>query len=71
MARKFAERDEIKQGLLCVLSTVEPCRTFSLARNGRSPRIMDASGKLPARVTVVRVNQNLNGEMRVSICLDA
>jgi len=45
MARKIAERDEIKQGLVCVLSVVEPCRTFSLAWNGRSPRIRDAKRK--------------------------
>jgi hypothetical protein len=38
MARKIAERDGIKQGLVCVLSVVEPCWTFSLAWNGRSPR---------------------------------
>jgi hypothetical protein len=42
MARKIAERDGIKQGLVCVLSVVEPCRTFSLAWNGRSPWIRDA-----------------------------
>jgi hypothetical protein len=45
MARKMAERDGIKQGLVCVLSVVEPCRTFSLAWNGRSPRIRDAKRK--------------------------
>jgi hypothetical protein len=45
MARKIAERDGIKQGLVCVLSVVEPCRTFSLAWNGRSPQIRDAKRK--------------------------
>ena len=45
MARKIAERDTIKQGLVCVLSVLEPCRTFSLAWNGRSPRIASARRK--------------------------
>jgi hypothetical protein len=30
MARKMAEHDGIKQGLVCVLSVVEPCWTISL-----------------------------------------
>jgi hypothetical protein len=37
LARKIAERDEITEGLVCVLSVLEPCRTFSLVWNGRSP----------------------------------
>jgi hypothetical protein len=45
MARKIAVRDEITEGLVCVLSVVEPCRTFSLVWNGRSPRIRDARRK--------------------------
>jgi hypothetical protein len=30
LARKIAERDGISEGLVCVFSVVEPCRTFSL-----------------------------------------
>ena len=30
VARKFAERDGIGEGFVCVFSVVEPCRTFSL-----------------------------------------
>jgi len=45
MARKIAERDGITEGLVCVLSVVEPCRTFSLAWNGRSPYVRDAKRK--------------------------
>jgi hypothetical protein len=30
LARKIAERDGILEGLVCVFSVVEPCRTFSL-----------------------------------------
>jgi len=34
-ARKLAERDGIEQGLVCIFSALEPCRTFSLRfRNG-------------------------------------
>jgi len=30
LARQIAERDHIAQGLVCVISTLEPCRTFSI-----------------------------------------
>lgn len=30
LARKMAERDGIGEGLVCVFSVLEPCRTFSL-----------------------------------------
>ena len=30
LARKIAERDRISEGLVCIVSVVEPCRTFSL-----------------------------------------
>jgi hypothetical protein len=45
MARRIAARDEIIEGLVFVLSVVEPCRTFSLEWDGRSPRLRDARRK--------------------------
>jgi hypothetical protein len=33
LAREIMERDEIKQGLVCVLAAVEPCRTISVRPN--------------------------------------
>lgn len=33
VARQIAKRDGITQGLICVLSCVEPCRTYSVRRN--------------------------------------
>jgi len=30
LARAMAKRDGIEQGLVCIYSVVEPCRTFSL-----------------------------------------
>jgi hypothetical protein len=45
LARKIAERDEITEGLVCVLSVLEPCRTFSLVWNGRSPYVQSARRK--------------------------
>ena len=30
LARQIAERDKIEEGLVCVFSTLEPCRTYSL-----------------------------------------
>lgn len=35
-ARKIMERDQVEEGLICVLSCVEPCRSFSLRRRGDS-----------------------------------
>ena len=33
IAREIAERDGIKAGLVCVLTAVEPCRSFDIQRN--------------------------------------
>lgn len=43
IARRIAERDGIEQGLICVLSCVEPCRTISVRRNARTRRLELAS----------------------------
>jgi hypothetical protein len=42
LAREIAERDGIQEGLVCVFSTLEPCRTFSI-------RWRDASYIQPAK----------------------
>lgn len=34
LARAVAERDGITEGLICVLSCVEPCKSFSIRRDG-------------------------------------
>jgi hypothetical protein len=36
IARKIMEKDKIVKGLICVLSCVEPCRTFKLEKDHRS-----------------------------------
>jgi hypothetical protein len=36
IARQIAVRDGINEGLICVLSCVEPCRTISIRHNARS-----------------------------------
>jgi hypothetical protein len=33
LARKIADRDGITEGLVCILRTLEPCRSFKLRRN--------------------------------------
>ena len=33
LAREIAERDGVTEGLVCVLSTIEPCSSFDLQRN--------------------------------------
>ncbi|MCL4854752.1 MAG: hypothetical protein KJZ78_25610, partial [Bryobacteraceae bacterium] len=39
LAKRIAARDGIEQGLVCVLSCVEPCRTFALNRNRQTKRL--------------------------------
>jgi len=39
LARQIAKEDSIEQGLVCVLSCVEPCRTFEIHGNGGSKKI--------------------------------
>src|SRR3954451_23932869 len=38
-ARGIAERDGVTQGLVCVLSVVEPCRSFTVAPNRQTQRL--------------------------------
>ena len=38
LARQIAERDHIEDGLICVLSVLEPCRTFSFRTEKGKPR---------------------------------
>src|SRR3954471_13215908 len=38
-ARAIAERDGITEGLVCVLSVVEPCRSFAVAPNRQTRRL--------------------------------
>ena len=38
LAREIAERDGVKEGLVCILGTVEPCRSFGVRRNPKTQR---------------------------------
>jgi len=44
-AREIAKQDEIKQGLICVLSAVEACQSFKLAYGKGRPRLVNARRK--------------------------
>jgi len=44
-AREIAERDGIQEGLVCVIATVEPCRSFRLSFGEERPRILPARRK--------------------------
>ena len=44
-ARKIAERDGIVEGLVCVFSALEPCRTFSLRFTTGQPCVQSAKRK--------------------------
>lgn len=39
LARKIAERDGIKEGLICILKSVEPCHSYSVRFNRESRRL--------------------------------
>jgi len=43
VARQIAERDGIRKGLICVLSCVEPCRSYEIHRN-RQTRELELQG---------------------------
>lgn len=39
MAQKIAERDQVTEGLVCILSVVEPCSSFAVVPNRESHRL--------------------------------
>jgi hypothetical protein len=39
MARAIAERDGVKEGLVCTLTCVEPCKTFDIYRNAGAKKL--------------------------------
>jgi hypothetical protein len=39
-ARDIMERDDIQQGLVCVLSCVEPCQTYALRKDGQKKHLL-------------------------------
>ena len=43
IARKIADRDHVREGLVCVLSCVEPCMSYEVRRNAASQRLELAS----------------------------
>jgi hypothetical protein len=45
LACKIAKRDGITEGLVCVLATLEPCRTFALRWKSHSPFVESARRK--------------------------
>jgi hypothetical protein len=45
MAKEIAERDHIEEGLICILSVMEPCRTFSFRSEKGRPFVASARRK--------------------------
>jgi hypothetical protein len=45
LAKQIAERDHIEQGLICILSVLEPCRTFSFRSDKSKPFVASARRK--------------------------
>jgi len=48
-ARKIAQRDQIEQGLVCVLYAVEPCMSFDIHRNREEKRLQLVSRQRKCR----------------------
>lgn len=44
-ARAIAERDQITEGLVCILAAVEACQSFKMAHGHRRPKIVSARRK--------------------------
>jgi hypothetical protein len=44
-ARQIMEQDQITEGLICVLSAVEPCRSFGIRRNPQTRRLYLIKGE--------------------------
>lgn len=42
-ARRIAEQDQIAEGLICVMSSVEQCQSFKLEYGDKRPRLVSAS----------------------------
>lgn len=40
VARKIADKDGVREGLICVLSAVEPCRSFRIARDAAQRKLV-------------------------------
>src|SRR5215831_2047902 len=45
LAKQIAERDHIEQGLICILSVLEPCRSFSFRSEKGKPFVASARRK--------------------------
>ena len=45
MVKQIAERDHIEEGLICILSVLEPCRTFSFRSEKGKPFVASARRK--------------------------
>ena len=37
VAREIMERDQVEEGLICVFAGLEPCRSYSIRKRGKSP----------------------------------
>jgi len=45
MAKEIAQRDHVQEGLICILSVMEPCRTFSFQTEKGKPFVASARRK--------------------------
>src|SRR3954467_14183391 len=45
LARRIAAQDGVTEGLVCVFSTLEPCRSFTVAGNRETQHVNQAPGR--------------------------
>jgi len=53
LARQIAERDHIEDGLICVLSVLEPCRTFSFRTEKGKPFVGFRTPQVPVSLLLL------------------
>lgn len=49
IAREIAARDRIREGLICVLRSIDPCRSFDIRKNHNWPSRNQGFGRLGGR----------------------
>jgi len=69
LARQIAERDRITQGLVCVFSTLEPCRTYSI-RWDHAAYIQPARRKCPPEFGLIHVRIQIWFPLQLQIYLN-
>jgi hypothetical protein len=55
LAKQIAERDHIEQGRICILSVLEPCRTFSFGSKNSKPFVASAAASVCSYIFILSI----------------